>query len=305
MSLHLHFRPVFSDEAVRIVDVRCRPSYCECGPEEFSDETEIVWPRSGVFVRHVGRRQIVANCNHVLFFRAGENYRVSHPVPGGDDCTSLAFDSAILAEAVSRFEPAARDRAGSPVTLSHGPCRPEVALFLQSLRQRLRTGQVERLAVEESAIAVLDAVLDSAYGVRGARPIHQPRTSAGVQHERVEAAKTYLSGRFRGRPTLAEIGRAVHYSPYHLARLFRRETGEPIHRYLNRLRLGTALECLAEGADDLTSLSLNLGFSSHSHFTTAFRGQFNMAPSDVRRTMPAPRLRELSKNLKAGPRQPR
>jgi AraC-like DNA-binding protein len=48
-----------------------------------------------------------------------------------------------------------------------------------------------------------------------------------------------------------------------------------------------------EGADDLTALALELGFSSHSHFTDAFRAEFGRAPSRIRRST----LRELSKNL--------
>jgi AraC-like DNA-binding protein len=108
-----------------------------------------------------------------------------------------------------------------------------------------------------------------------------------------------VAGRFRSTLSLAEVARAVHYSPYHLARLFRREVGVPIHRYRSRLRLGAALERLAEGADDLTALALDLGYSSHSHFSNAFRRAFGIPPGDCRRTLAPARLRELSKNLKA------
>ena len=71
----------------------------------------------------------------------------------------------------------------------------------------------------------------------------------------------------------------------------------PLHRYLTRLRLRAALERLAGGANDLTALALDLGFSSHSHFADAFRREFGRTPSavrgDGRRT-----LREMGKNLK-------
>jgi hypothetical protein len=42
-----------------------------------------VFPYRGVYVRHLGLDQAVAEANQVLFFNAGEGYRVSHPVPGG------------------------------------------------------------------------------------------------------------------------------------------------------------------------------------------------------------------------------
>jgi AraC-like DNA-binding protein len=295
------FHSLFRGQTVTITDVCCRPGGCECGTEEYSTATTIVFPRAGAFVRHVGQHRVIGNSNHVLFFRAGETYRVSHPVAGGDDCTVLAFDRAVLADAVARYDPSAQDRGESPVGVTHGPSRAELGLFLQRLRQRLRGDGGESLAVEELAISLLDAVLDGAYSARGERAVGTDRGAARVQRERVEAAKNYVTGQFRSRLTLDEIARAVHYSPYHLARLFRRETGEPIHRYLNRLRLGAALEQLADGADDLTTLGLDLGFASHSHFSSTFRREFGISPSAFRGAITAAGLRELSKNLKAGP----
>jgi AraC family transcriptional regulator len=301
MNHQLHYRPLFRGPTVTVTDVRCRPGGCECGPEEYSDRTTVVFPRAGAFLRHVRRERILANCNRVLFFRAGETYRVSHPFPGGDDCTSLAFDGEILADAVSRFDPSARDRADSPVGVAHGPTQPAVSIFLHRLRQRFRAGDADGLEVEELAVYLLDAVLDGAYRFRGKAPVREKHSTARTRRERVEAAVGHVTAHFRTRLTLAEIARAVHYSPYHLARLFRREVGEPIHRYLARLRLGVALERLADGADDLTALGLDLGFSSHSHFSTAFRHAFGISPSAFRREPTPARLTELSKNLKAPP----
>jgi len=77
----------------------------------------------------------------------------------------------------------------------------------------------------------------------------------------------------------------VHVSPFHLARIFQQQTGVPVHRYLTQLRLRASMERLAEGASDLTALALELGFSSHSHFTDAFRREFGKAPSEIRKIL--------------------
>jgi AraC-like DNA-binding protein len=300
MPEQLTHQPLFCGSLVTIADVRCRPAGCACGPEEQSTATTLAFPRAGVFVKHVRRQRIVATCNCVLFFNAGEPYRVSHPVPGGDDCTSLAFAPDVLADAVRCFDPVAADRPGSPLGATHGPAEPALTFFLHRLRQRLRAARGEGLALEELTIALLAAAIGGAYRVHGQRPVQERRASAGMQRERVEAAKAFVAGRFRAQLTLAEVSRAVHYSPYHLARLFRREAGVPIHRYQNRLRLGAALEQLADGADDLTALALDLGYSSHSHFSDVFRRTFGVPPSACRATLTQARLRELSKNLTAG-----
>ena len=115
--------------------------------------------------------------------------------------------------------------------------------------------------------------------------------------ERVEAAKTYLATRLSERITLDGVAQAVHASPFHLARVFQQRTGMPVHRYLTRLRLCASLERLFAGASDLTSLALELGFSSHSHFTDSFRREFGRPPSDVRRHGENRWLAEVSKNL--------
>ena len=59
-----------------------------------------IWcfPYRGVYVRHLGRDQAVAEANQVLFFNATEGYRVSHPVPGGDACLSLVISEPLLRE---------------------------------------------------------------------------------------------------------------------------------------------------------------------------------------------------------------
>ena len=108
-----------------------------------------------------------------------------------------------------------------------------------------------------------------------------------------------LSAAFAQPLTLDDVAEATAYSKYHLARLFKRETGLPIHRYLNRLRLRAALERLMEPAEDLSRLALEVGFSSHSHFTQAFRVEFGRTPSELRQTARATDLRELSRTLDA------
>jgi AraC-like DNA-binding protein len=298
MAEHLHYTPLHRSAAVRITDVRCRPTSCACGAEEESTSHSIAFPRAGVFVKHLGRQQVVADCNQVMFFNGGETYQVSHPVAGGDDCTSFSFSDELVLDALSRFEPGLRDKPEAPFEFTHAPNEPRTIFFVHRLRQILRSGEAGGLAVHEMSLDLLAAVIDATYRSRGRRPLPTPTRARRVQRERAEAAKQFLASRFSMPLGLADVGRAVHYSPYHLARFFRHQVGIPIHQYLIRLRLGAALERLADGAADLTELALDLGYSSHSHFSEAFRRVFGCAPSDFRHRLTSERLRELSKNLK-------
>jgi AraC-like DNA-binding protein len=81
--------------------------------------------------------------------------------------------------------------------------------------------------------------------------------------------------------SLGEVAGRLHTSEFHLARLFRAHTGFTLHGYRNQLRLRLALERIP-AEDDLTALAHELGFSSHSHFTDAFRALFGAPPAEVR-----------------------
>ena len=145
----------------------------------------------------------------------------------------------------------------------------------------------------------------AALAVRREHPGRRLRPATARAHRGTAfATRALLARDFAQRLTLDRIATAVNSSPFHLARLFARETGLPIHRHLARLRLREALERLAAGEDDLTTLALDLGFSSHAHFTDAFRREFGMPPSHFRRGLTSARRREMSKILEAarGPR---
>src|SRR4029077_14952630 len=71
--------------------------------------------------------------------------------------------------------------------------------------------------------------------------------------------------------------------PVYLIHIVQQVEGLPLYRYQLRLRLARALSLLAQ-YDDLTALSLDLGFSSPSHFSAAFRETYGRSPSEFRQT---------------------
>jgi AraC family transcriptional regulator len=97
----------------------------------------------------------------------------------------------------------------------------------------------------------------------------------------VDRAKLVLAGDPARRWTLAEIATEVRGSPVYLTQAFQQVEGMPLYRYQLRLRLARALDLLAQ-YDDLTALSLDLGFSSHSNFSSAFRQVYGHSPSEFR-----------------------
>lgn len=58
--------------------------------------------------------------------------------------------------------------------------------------------------------------------------------------------------------------------------------GETPHRYLQRLRLDTAITLLADSQRSLTDIALDVGFGDQSAFTHAFTRRFGLAPGQWR-----------------------
>lgn len=79
-------------------------------------------------------------------------------------------------------------------------------------------------------------------------------------------------------PPLEEIARRVGCSPYYLSRTFSQEIGQTMTQYLRQLRMERAAEMLLEGKHKVTSIAMDVGYSSASHFSTAFHETFGCCP---------------------------
>ena len=302
----LTFRSLYDSSLVSVRDYRCRAGCGAPGDEEQPDADQIVLLRYGAFRKHFGRRSVTADVNQAVFFSKKSTYRVSHPADCGDRGTVFVPSPRVLNDIVRELDPSIDDHPERPFPFVTGPCASGVFWRHRELAQRLwvvednKMEPPDPLWIEVTALQIIADALEAAFARHGLALSSGKRRREGTEADHadhVEAAKTYLAGRMSERVTLDDVARAVGASPFHLARLFRRRTGAPLHRYLMCLRLRASLERLADGANDLTSLAIELGFSSHSHFTDSFRREFGRTPSDMRRGASRRGLREMSKNL--------
>jgi AraC-like DNA-binding protein len=251
--------------------VHCQGTAKDKSAEECTSTTQLVFPYRGAYVRHVGNDEAVAEANQVLFFNAHETYRVSHPVPGGDASLAVILGEPQLDELVP---PALRhDRAPFTFRCQRLRIDARAQALMTVLRHSLREGIAEPLEAENLALTLAQRAL-------GPRTTHAPGASVGRQRL-VDRAKLVLAADLTRRWTLAEIAADVRCSPVYLTQVFQQVEGLPLYRYQLRLRLARALDLLPQ-YDDLTSLGLDLGFSSHSHFSAAFRAAYGRSPSELR-----------------------
>jgi AraC family transcriptional regulator len=109
-----------------------------------------------------------------------------------------------------------------------------------------------------------------------------PERGTHAQRALVERAKHYVASNLGERIRLAGAGRALGVSAQYLTSVFRRVEGLPFYQYVLRKKLERAVALLTYSAGDLSQLALELGFSSHSHFSAAFGRAFGCAPGAVR-----------------------
>jgi AraC-like DNA-binding protein len=158
----------------------------------------------------------------------------------------------------------------------------------------------DSLAVEEALLALLGEILARLFTTEPARSTRRLPGTLREHLDLVHRVKLVLDERFSEKLLLDEIARAVYSSPYHISRVFKRQTGLTIHLYQQRLRLLHAAERMLEHPEEnLDRIALDLGFANHSHFATAFGKTFNLSPSDFRRSVTGRQFRQMSKILKA------
>jgi len=182
---------------------------------------------------------------------------------------------------IGAHDPAAAERDRIFI-VSHAPGDPALYLRQRRLfRLAAAAGPEDRLDVDEQVLWLFDAVVR-------ATAVRTPSRAITARHrELAETAKAVLAQRCDQPLRLAVLAREIGSSPFHLCRVFRAVTGSTIHQHRHRLRLAAGLTRL-EDAGDLTSLALDLGYSSHSHFSDAFRRAYGVQPARLRQWLAAP-----------------
>ena len=269
-SIHV----LLSSRGMTLRDVVSRGTCRHRSAEECASVTHLVFPYRGTYVRHVGQDNAVADANQLMLFNPGESYRISHPISGGDASLSLALEEGLLRELVPKSH--LRSRSDVAFRVQRMRIDPRAQALVSLLRHGLTRAVAEPLQAETLVLTLVRRAL----GERTSRP---PGSTYGRQRL-VDRAKLAIASNPARRWKLAEIAAEVGVSPVYLTQSFQQVEGLPLYRYQLRCRLARALDLLHE-YDDLSALALDLGFSTHSHFTAAFRQLYGRTPAQMQRAL--------------------
>jgi AraC-like DNA-binding protein len=259
-------RILHAGSGCRLGQFRCRPRHPLWREENWiGPDWHLVIPGPAVWIKPDHDEPLLATANEVLRYPPDTYYWRRIAAPSGDRCLFLTFGDELAGE------------LGVPAAVStrlrHSALDARTYAAAHQLARDLEGGAVGDLPADERVLGLL-------HRLAGRRPI---RPSSDLRRrELVERVKYELARRIAEPVRLAEIAAAVNYSPYHLARLFRAHTGQPMYGYLQQLRLRESLDQAVTGQGTLAELASEYGFANHSHYTRMFRQVFGVPPTALR-----------------------
>lgn len=234
-------------------------------PSGHTERHQIVLPYLGLFEFRVGSTAALLDANRILYVTGGQDFADRHPL------RNVGHASVIITPSQGVLDELCGPGGVSAHAAFKASTRPATArtLLLTQRLLALRATNDNPLEGEEVALAALREAMSAAP--------HKPAAARVV-----DKAKQFIHARGCQPLTLDEVAREVGVSAVYLTQEFTRSEGIPLYRYQTRLRLSRALVELPD-CDNITGLALDLGFSSHSHFSAVFKAMFGLSPSQFRR----------------------
>jgi len=109
-----------------------------------------------------------------------------------------------------------------------------------------------------------------------------PTVRGGLSPSVLNRVKEYIHGQLAAPLQLAELAEIAGLSEFHFARMFKQSMGIAPHQYVMNARIIRAESLLYNTELDITTIALDCGFSSTSHFSNRFKFLRGVSPSTVR-----------------------
>ena len=98
----------------------------------------------------------------------------------------------------------------------------------------------------------------------------------------IETVIAYIENHLDGKLDLEKVSEAVHYSKYHLHRMFADTVGMTLHDYVQRRQLTEAAKLLVFSDKPIMEVALICGYESQQAFSVAFKSMYKTPPAEYR-----------------------
>ena len=100
--------------------------------------------------------------------------------------------------------------------------------------------------------------------------------------DKIHDARDIILSRYRDMPSLHELATMVGTNECTLKKAFKQEFGTTVFQYLFDYRMAMATQYLLETALSISEIGIILGYDYQSHFCTAFKRKYGIAPIEYR-----------------------
>lgn len=214
--------------------------------------------RQTAFVRAPGLSVIPANQAYSLF------------------CERQA-DMIVIGLEQAYFEAVVREASGSePPELAerYSAVDPFMRELGNTLKREFRMRKIPSEAYLKSLAGLIAIHLAANYGMdNAARRLH-----TGLPPHKLKRVQAFVDAHFTEAIRVEQLAEAVHMSPYHFARMFKKATGQPPHAYITAQRIEHAKSLLTDSQLPLVDVAAAVGFETQGHFTGVFRKYAGVTP---------------------------
>ncbi len=112
------------------------------------------------------------------------------------------------------------------------------------------------------------------------------------EQRQMNMAQDYLLNDLTNPPTIAEIARNIGVNQCKLKKAFKQHFGKSIYAHFLEKRMSQAMTLLKE--HNVTETAIMLGYSNVSHFSAAFRKNFNILPRQARNDLMPTKINHLN-----------
>ena len=98
----------------------------------------------------------------------------------------------------------------------------------------------------------------------------------------IETVIDYIESHLDEKLDLEKVSEAVHYSKYHLHRMFTNTVGMTIHDYVQRRQLTEAAKLLIFSSKPIIEVAFFCGYESQQAFSSAFKSMYKVPPAQYR-----------------------
>ena len=98
----------------------------------------------------------------------------------------------------------------------------------------------------------------------------------------IEMVIDYIENNLDGKIDLETVANVIHYSKYHLHRMFTSTVGMTIHDYVQRRQLTEAAKLLVFSDKPIIEIAFICGYESQQAFSSIFKSMYKIPPAEYR-----------------------